>query len=140
MRKATVGTSPVLVSYLRSVGGVGVAACEVLAGSSWSIEAGGTGASPMPWLGKGGLARCREDEMWPPRVFVIGAAWIEKVFNEGEILLVCCEMDCIRLQAMVESSIVLRVLDFHCPIRINLMNCEGASPPQLQFSRKDVEL
>ena len=58
--------------------------------------------------------------------------------KEGEILIVCCEGDCIRLQAVAihfESSIVLRALDFHCPIGINLMNCEGASLPRLKFSR-----
>ena len=63
--------------------------------------------------------------------------------KEGEILLVCCEGDYIRIQAVAihfESSIVLRDLDVHCPIGMNLMNCEGASPPRLEFSWKDVEL
>ena len=63
--------------------------------------------------------------------------------KEGEILLVYFEGDCIRLQAVAihfESSIVLRALDFHCPIGINLKNCEGASPPRLELFRKDMEL
>ena len=48
------------------------------AGSAGSVEAGGTGGSLMTWPGEGGLARCQEDELWPPRVFSITAAWMDE--------------------------------------------------------------
>ena len=53
------GIGPGRVSYLCTVGEVG------------AVEAGG---SLVPWPREGGLARCREDELWPPRVFAIVAA------------------------------------------------------------------
>ena len=65
------GMGPVLVSYMRTLGEAGVAAWEMLIGSTGLVEAGG---SRVPWSRDGGLARCREDELWPPRVFSIAAS------------------------------------------------------------------
>ena len=49
-------------------------AWEMSIGFTGSIEADGIGGSPVPWPAEGGLARCREDELWPPRVFAIATA------------------------------------------------------------------
>ena len=77
------GTGPVHVSYMRIVGEARVVAWEMSTGSAGSVEVDGTGASPMPWPGEGGLARCREDELWPPRVFAYSATWMEEGFKRG---------------------------------------------------------
>ena len=37
----------------------------------------------MPWPGEGGLARCWEYEMWPPRVFSTVVAWMDEGFRKG---------------------------------------------------------
>ena len=42
------GTSPVLVSYLRTLGEVGAVAWEVAAGSVGSAKANSTGGNRMP--------------------------------------------------------------------------------------------
>ena len=70
------GTGLVRVSYLRSVGEVGATAWEMPVGSAGAVEVDDTNGSPVPWPGKEGLARCLEDELWPPRVFSIVAAWV----------------------------------------------------------------
>ena len=68
------GMGPVRVSYLRYVGEARVVAWEMPAGFARLVEADNTGGSLMPWPGEGGLAQCREDELWPPWVFAIAAA------------------------------------------------------------------
>ena len=65
------GTDLILISYLHIVGKVGAVGWEATAGSTGSVVAGG---SHVPWPREEGLARCREDELWPPRVFAIVVA------------------------------------------------------------------
>ena len=36
-----------------------------------------------PGQGRGGLARCLEDELWPPQVFSIVSAWIDEGSKGG---------------------------------------------------------
>ena len=55
---------PVLVSYLRTVGEAGAAA-----GSAGSIGADDIEDNHVPWLREEGLARGRDEELWPPLVF-----------------------------------------------------------------------
>ena len=57
------------MSYLRNVGEAGAAAWEAVAGSAGSAGVGGTDSNRMPWPGKEGLARGRDEELWPPLVF-----------------------------------------------------------------------
>ena len=66
------------MSYLRA-GEVEATAWEKSAGSTGSVEADG---SRVPWPGEGGLAQCREDELWPLRVFAIVAAWRDDSFRK----------------------------------------------------------
>ena len=47
-------------------------------GSAGAVEADDTNGSPVPWPRKGGLTRCLEDELWPPRVFSIVIAWVDE--------------------------------------------------------------
>ena len=58
------------MSYLH-VGEAGAVGWEILVGSARSAEADDTDGSRVPWPREGGLTWCREDEMWPPRVFAI---------------------------------------------------------------------
>ena len=37
----------------------------------------------MPSLREGGLAQCQEDELWPPQVFAIAAAWMDEGLRRG---------------------------------------------------------
>ena len=73
------------MSYLRA-GEARAAAWEISTRFAGSIEASGTGGSRVPWLGKGGLTRCREDELWAPQVFAITVAWMDEGFRRGG----CC--------------------------------------------------
>ena len=77
------GTGPVRISYLRTVGEGRAAAWDISVGSIRSVEASGTSDNNVPWPGKGALARCPEDELWPPRVFAIAAAWMDEGFRGG---------------------------------------------------------
>ena len=77
------GTGPVHVSYLCIVGEAGAVTSEMSVGSTGSVEADSTSGSPVPWLGEGGLERCREDELWPLRGFAIAAAWMDEGFRRG---------------------------------------------------------
>ena len=57
---------PVRVSYLRIVGKAGAATWEISVGSVGSVKADDTGGNRLPGPREGGLARCQEDELWPP--------------------------------------------------------------------------
>ena len=60
------------MSYLHTVGKAGSAVWEVVAGSPGPAGAGdtsGSSGSCVPWAGEEGLARCWDEELWPPRVF-----------------------------------------------------------------------
>ena len=72
---------PVRVSYLRTVGKAEAATWEISVGSVGSVEADDTGSSRLPGPGEGGLAQCREDELWPPQVFAIATALIDEGFK-----------------------------------------------------------
>ena len=69
-RGGSAGMGPVLVSYL-CVGEVRAAAWEISAGSAGLVEASGTSGNRVPWPWEEGLTRCREEEVWSPRVFAI---------------------------------------------------------------------
>ena len=58
------------------MGEAGPTAWEMPTGSVGSVKTSDTGSSPMPWPREGGLSWCREDELWPPRVFAIPKAWM----------------------------------------------------------------
>ena len=57
------------MSYLHTVGEVGAAAWEAAAGSVGSAGANNTNGNCVPWPGEEGLARGRDEGLWPPLVF-----------------------------------------------------------------------
>ena len=85
------------MSYMRTVGEARAAALEAAASSARSVGAGGTDDNRVPWQGDEGLARGRDEELWPPLVFSMGGmceGFRRRVrFSQGRVANFCnpCE-------------------------------------------------